>query len=128
MHGLSCPRGMWNLPGPGLEPGFPAAAGHSQPLDHQRSPPYILDCDSWYRRAELCLSCLFPTTNLRSMPCSYQVLGLRVPCIVCRISLVGGCHSHVAGALRPLGGEWCRGGREGERGREIAREGEIHLF
>ena len=38
VHGLSCPRGMWHLPGPGLEPGSPVAAGHSQPLDHQRIP------------------------------------------------------------------------------------------
>ena len=26
-HGLTCPGGMWNIPGPGIEPVSPAMAG-----------------------------------------------------------------------------------------------------
>ena len=31
-------RGMWDPPGPGVEPTSPALAGYSQPLRHQGSP------------------------------------------------------------------------------------------
>ena len=49
VHGLSCSNGMWDLPGPGIEPVSPALAGGfltTAPPGKSDGTVLILDCSS----------------------------------------------------------------------------------
>ena len=41
--GVWLPLSMWNLPGPGIKPRFPALAGQIPNLDYQRSPSMVFE-------------------------------------------------------------------------------------
>ena len=50
-HGLSCPEGVWNLPGPEVQPVSLHQQVGSLPLDHQGSPTVIKLVSPWGTKA-----------------------------------------------------------------------------